>query len=158
MSNYSKSPKDSKDTKKAVSRGESGKITKYFNSRREHPEYSKTKSMRLAGYAHDNAQTVENTKQFRALWEEHQELCKSLDLSIEERIRAAQKTTGAGVKSSMLRLQSVIKRKGPKHDKNAIAAAKQVTEITGERMPTEVSATLSGDEELLAAILTKHTT
>ena len=158
MSSSSKSPKGSKDTKKAVSRGESGKITKYFNYRREHPEYSKTKCMQLAGYKHDNAQTVENTKQFQALWIDHQELVDSLKTDIEERIKTAQKATGAGVKSNLVRLQSVIKRKGPKYDKNAIAATKQVTDITGEKMPTEISATLSGDEELLAAILTRHTT
>ena len=158
MSNSYKNSKSSNNSKKSVSRGESGKITKYFNLRRLNPEFSKTKCMQIAGYKSDNAQTVESTKQFQALWTEHQELVDSLKMDIEERIKLAQKATGACAKSNLTRLQTVIKRKGPKHDKNAIAATKQVTDITGEKMPTEVSATLSGDEELLSAILSRHTT
>ena len=158
MSNSYKNSKSSNNSIKSVSRGESAKIVNYFNLRREHPEYSKTKCMQLAGYAHDNAAVVEKTKLFRELWKDHQELSKSLDLDIEARIKKAQKATGACAKSNLTRLQTVIKRKGSKHDRNAIAATKQVTEITGERMPTEVSATLSGDEELLSAILSRHTT
>lgn len=160
MSSSSKSSKSSNKGKKGVSGvGSSGKVLKYFNLRRSHPESTKEQSRDDAGYSKaTHPERIEETKQFQALWSEHQELLDSLKTDIEERIKTAQKATGAGVKSNLVRLQSVIKRKGPKHDKNAIAATKQVTDITGERMPTEVSATLSGDEELLAAILTRHTT
>ena len=157
MSSSPKSSNPSNDSKKAVSRRDSAKIKKYFQARREFPHYSKTKCLQIAGYTHNNAGTVEKTKQFQALWAEHEELVKSLDLSIEERIRAAQKATGAGVKRNMAVLAGIVNKKAAK-DRDRIAATKQVTEITGEKMPTEISATLSGDEELLSAILTRHTT
>ena len=160
MSSSPKSSKSNKQGQKAVSRGySSGKVLKYFNLRRSHPEYTKLQCRDESGYSEaTHPDTIEDTKQFQALWEEHQELIDSLKMDIEERIKLAQKATGAGVKGNLTRLQTVIKRKGSKHDKNAIAAAKQVTEITGEKMPTEISATLSGDEELLASILSRHTT
>ena len=157
MSSSPKSSNPSNTVKKAVSRG-SGKVKKYFNLRREHPEYTKQQCKELSGYSKNtHPDEIEGTKQFQALWQEHQNVVDSLKLDIEERVKAAQKASGFCIKSNLKVLQGIVTNKRNKPI-TQVKAIKVGTEITGERMPTEVSATLSGDEELLASILSRHTT
>jgi len=157
MSSKGKTTNKQKGTKKAVSCGGGTKIKKYFQYRREFPTYTKTKCMQLAGYRHDNAQTVEGTKLFQELWAEHEALCASLDLDVETRIRNAQKATGNCVKNNLKVLQDIINKKAAK-DRDKIGAIKQATDTTGERMPTEANVSLTTDEELLSKILNVGTT
>lgn len=152
MPSVKNSSKASNNSKKSVSCGGSAKIKKYFQARREFPTLTKTKCMEIAGYKHDNAGVVEKTLQFQALWRDHADLIKSLDKDVATRIREAQLATGASAKNNLNVLQGIINKKAAK-DRDRVSATKEVTTITGERMPEQVDHNLTGDEELLTKIL-----
>lgn len=138
-----------------MSREKSAKVKKYFELRTEHPEFTKRKCMDLAGYGKNtNPERVEGTVYFQELVTEYQAVCKSLDKDIATRIKEAQKATGACAMNNLKALTKIVNKKVAK-DRDIVSATKEITAITGEKMPEQVDHNLSMDEELLSKILSK---
>lgn len=115
-----------------------GKQVAYIAARTAHPEWSKAKCKAAAGYADGvKSDKIEGTQGYQ-------------DLS--QRIRSAQTSSGFNVQSSLNRLSRVIKRKGSEHDKDAIAAIRVGTEITGEKMPELINVSTLTDDEILSRL------
>jgi hypothetical protein len=120
-------------------RAPTGKQLLYAQLRAEHPDWSKARCKQEAGYSRGTkSDKVENSQGYQDL---------------AARIRKAQAEAGFSAKSCLRRMQTIIDRKGAQHDRDAIAAAKVGTEITGERMPEQVNVNILTDDEILANLI-----
>jgi len=135
---------------KRVNQIHSAKIKKYHEIITFSPFLTKTEALRQAGYSpKTDAAIVEATAEFKRLNEEHQKVVESLKLPIDQRIREAQERTGFTAAKVLKRLSAVV---DTGRDRDAVAAAKTGTEITGERLPERVDHNITGDDALLSKL------
>ena len=113
---------------------------RYLEARAAHPEWSVAKCKRAAGFS-DRC----GGPKIDSRIEGHEDLTR--------RIRLAQQASGFGVESNLKRLQRVVNRKGAGHDRDAIAAIKVGSDITGERMPEQINVSILSDDEILSKLL-----
>ena len=136
-----KSNKDGKKVRKGVRRVV--RVEKYAEIRATRPDLSKKAAARAAGYGpKTHPVTIEETHAFR---------------DIQQRVEEAQAASGFNVMGNLKRLQTIVSRKGKAADRNAIAAIKVGTEITGERMPETIKHSAETDAALLGALLGRPT-
>jgi len=147
-----KNKKNKENTKNRVSRDKgSAKIKKYHEIITFTPEITKTAALIQAGYARTvSSDAIERTDQFKSLQAEHQQVVDSLKLPIEERIRQAQERTGFNAALCLRRIRQVIHTG---KDRDAAAAVKVGTEISGERMPEQHDYNVTGDSIILTRLM-----
>ena len=154
MAKISQNEKNEKLVNNGVSHGKrSAKINKYFEIIRENPTLPRMEAAKRAGYSDNSGNTInaiESTVVFKTLWEEQQRLVESLKKPIEQRIHEAQERTGFCAELALRRIRQVCSRG---KDRDAIAAGKVGTEITGERMPEQYDYNVTGDSTILTRLM-----
>ena len=128
--------KEGRGGKPAACGGRISKAAKYAQLRGLHPEWTDAACREAAGYSPKSHSAIKAAKPFIQ--------------DMRQRIEAAQRAAGITAEDN-LRVLKRIRDKG--EDKDAISSVKVITEITGERMPTEVNVNIRTDEQILAGLL-----
>lgn len=141
---------DGKKGKKRVSCIKTAKIKKYHEIITFSPQLPKTVALVQAGYSTGTkAEAIESTQYFKQLQAEHQQVVDSLKLPIDQRIKEAQERTGFTAARVLARMQQILDNG---KDRDAAAAGKLGTEITGERLPERIDHNITGDDTLLSKL------
>ena len=140
MPKVNQKSKEHKESRAGSNRGGgSARARKYTQLRIEHPEWSKAKCKRDAGYSQGtHAAAIERTKDYKDL---------------QRRIEDAQQVSGFNVGRCLRRLATTVGRKGARNDDAATRAIKVGTEITGERRPEQVNVSILTDDEILGKLI-----
>ena len=129
----------------------SGKIKKYHEIITFSPNLPKTAALIQAGYSSKtHADDIEATGAFKALQVEHQQVVDSLKIPIAERIKQAQERTGFNAALCLRRIKQIVHTG---KDRDAAAAVKVGTEISGERMPEQHDYNVTGDSTILTRLM-----